>query len=106
MSEQTSVSQEAFLEWLRPIQDPEMLLSLVDLGLIYSVQLNDEGFAMCKMTLTSPGCPAADFLVNEVRKRLTEHPAVKSADVMVVFDPKWDPSTMASDEVKDRMGIW
>lgn len=101
-----SVSQEAFLEWLRPIQDPEMFMSLVDLGLIYSVVLNEEGFAMCKMTLTSPGCPAADFLVNEVKNRLKAHSAVKDADVMVVFDPKWDPRTMASDEVKDRMGIW
>lgn len=101
-----SISQEELLEWLRPVQDPEMFMSLVDLGLIYSIHLNAEGMGTVKMTLTSPGCPAADYLVNEVKKRLKEHPSVKDADVMVVFEPKWDPRTMASDEVKDRMGIW
>lgn len=93
------------LDWLRPVQDPELFLSLVDLGLIYAV-VHDAGSVTVKMTLTSPGCPAADQLVSEVKKRLLEYPGVEKADVMVVFDPKWDPRTMASDEVKDRLGIW
>lgn len=99
-------NQEALLEWLRPVQDPEMFMSLVDLGLIYSIFVAPDGAATVKMTLTSPGCPAADQLVREVKQRLLEHPDIKAADVMVVFEPKWDPRTMASDEVKDRMGIW
>mgnify|MGYP003704230143 CR=1 FL=1 len=98
-------SPEALLEWLRPVQDPELFLGLVDLGLIYKIDLL-EGAATVTMSLTSPGCPAADYLVSEVKKRLLEYPGVKAADVMVVFEPKWDPRTMASDEVKDRLGIW
>jgi metal-sulfur cluster biosynthetic enzyme len=96
---------EGFLDWLRPIQDPELFLSLVDLGLIYEVSL-DSGKAAVKMSLTSPGCPAADHLVGEVKKRILEYPGVSEATVLVVFEPKWDPRTMASDEVKDRLGIW
>jgi metal-sulfur cluster biosynthetic enzyme len=65
-----------------------------------------EGAASVEMSLTSPGCPAADFLVQEVNKRMKEYPGVTTVDVKVVFEPKWDPRTMASDEVKDRLGIW
>ena len=98
-------SPDSLMEWLRPVQDPELFLGLVDLGLIYSVVLEGDSVTV-KMTLTSPGCPAADHLVSEVKKRLLEYPGVAKADVMVVFEPKWDPRTMASDEVKDRLGIW
>ncbi len=96
---------QELLEWLRPVQDPELFLSLVDLGLVYSVT-KEGGAASVKMTLTSPGCPAAGYLVDEVKKRLLEYPGVETADVQIVFEPKWDPRTMASDEVKDRLGIW
>jgi metal-sulfur cluster biosynthetic enzyme len=99
------VNEPELLEWLRPVQDPELFLSLVDLGLIYQVEVKD-GKASVEMSLTSPGCPAADYLVQEVVKRMKEYPGVTSADVRVVFEPKWDPRTMASDEVKDRLGIW
>jgi len=101
----SSISQEAFLDWLRPIEDPELFMSLVDLGLIYTVTMEEAGSATVKMTLTSPGCPSAGYLVEQVKNRLLEHPEVKSAEVMLVFEPKWDPSAMASDEVKDRLGI-
>lgn len=98
-------SPESLLEWLRPVQDPELFLGLVDLGLIYKIEVQGDGVNVT-MSLTSPGCPAADYLVSEVKKRLLEYPGVKLADVTVVFEPKWDPRTMASDEVKDRLGIW
>ncbi len=98
-------TQEGFLEWLRPVQDPELFLSLVDLGLIYEVTLQD-GICSIVMSLTSPGCPAADQLVNDVKMRMRIYPGVKETKVNVVFEPKWDPSTMASDEVKDKLGIW
>lgn len=98
-------NQEVLLEWLRPVEDPELFMSLVDLGLIYSIHVQGDS-ATVKMTLTSPGCPSADYLVNEIKSRLEDYPGIKKADVMIVFDPKWDPRTMASDEVKDRLGIW
>jgi metal-sulfur cluster biosynthetic enzyme len=99
------MNEPELLEWLRPVQDPELFLSLVDLGLVYKVEVAN-GMASVEMSLTSPGCPAADYLVQEVKKRMLEYPGVTGADVKVVFEPKWDPRTMASDEVKDRLGIW
>lgn len=98
-------TQELLLEWLQPVQDPEMFMSLVDLGLIYNIFLDGDA-ATVKMTLTTPACPSAGYLVEQVKNRLLEHPAVNKADVMLVFEPKWDPRTMASDEVKDKLGIW
>ena len=101
----SETNTEALLDWLRPIEDPELFLGLVDLGLIYRVDVQGEA-ATVTMTLTSPGCPAADQLVTQVKQRMLEYPGVKTAEVLVVFEPKWDPRTMASDEVKDRLGIW
>jgi metal-sulfur cluster biosynthetic enzyme len=98
---------EKILEWLRPVQDPEMFLSIVDLGLIYEAQFKDgEKGADVVMTLTSPHCPVADSFVANVKTRLLEYPGLTDAEVKLVFEPKWDPKEMASDEVKDRLGIW
>jgi len=94
-------------EWLRPVEDPEMFISIIDLGLVYEARLvNDGKKAEVVMTLTSPHCPVADVFVGNVRKRLLEYPGIEDADVKLVFEPKWDPKTMSSDEVKDRLGIW
>lgn len=92
-------------EWLKPIEDPEILMSLVDLGLIYTCDYVD-GKVDVKMSLTSPGCPAADYMLDQVKKRLLEHPEVKDATVAIVWEPKWDPKTMASEEAKEKLGIW
>lgn len=100
-----AIDQVVLLDWLRPVEDPELFMSLVDLGLIYSVKV-ENGKGAVTMSLTSPGCPAADHLVSEVKRRLLEYPGVTEAEVQVVFEPKWDPRIMASDEVKDRLGIW
>lgn len=94
------------LEWIRPVEDPEMMLSVVDLGLIYEADYTIDGDAKVVMTLTSPHCPVADTFIQSVKTRVLEHPEIKTADVKLVFEPKWDPKTMASDEVKDRLGIW
>jgi len=104
----STLTQKELLEWLHPVEDPELFLSLVDLGLIYEAQpLSDKSdHVHVKMTLTSPGCPAGDYLVTEVKKRLLEHENIQDASVEIVWEPKWDPAEMASDEVKDRLGIW
>ena len=98
---------EALLEWIRPVEDPEMFISIVDLGLVYEAMLSADGKqADVVMTLTSPHCPVADVFVSNVKKRLLEYPGIEEANVKLVFEPKWDPKVMASDEVKDRLGIW
>lgn len=94
------------MELIRPVQDPEMHVSIVDLGLVYDVELHpEEKKARIKMTLTSPGCPLAGQITNEV-KTVAEKAGYVDAAVELVWEPKWNPQTMASDEAKDRMGIW
>jgi len=92
-------------DWLKPVQDPELSMSLVDLGLIYEAEL-EEDTAQVKMTLTSPGCPASDYLVEQVRRRLLEHEQVTKAEVEIVWEPKWNPQEMASEECKEALGLW
>ena len=94
------------MEWLRPVEDPEMFISIIELGLVYEAKFTGEGKVEATMTLTSPHCPIADVFIGNVKKRLLEYPDVTEAEVKLVFEPKWDPATMASDEVKDRLGIW
>ncbi len=93
-------------EWLKPVEDPELFISLVELGLIYEVDAEPEGKVAVKMTLTSPGCPAGPYILDLVKKRLLEHKDVKDVSVQIIFDPKWDPREMASEEAKDKLGIW
>lgn len=92
-------------EWLKDIKDPEMGFSLVDLGLIYEGKINGDR-AVVKMTLTSPGCPAAGEIRQSVYNRMMALPGIKECLVELVFTPKWNPAEMASDEVKDRLGVW
>lgn len=101
-----SLKEADLLEWIRPVLDPELNMSLVDLGLIYEAVPNEDNEVSVKMTLTSPGCPAGDYMVQAVRSRLLEHEEVEKAHVEIVWEPKWNPAEMASDEVKDKMGIW
>jgi len=98
------------IEWLRPVEDPEMFISIIELGLVYEAKFTSEAEGAKKvqatMTLTSPHCPIADVFLGNVKTRLLEYPEVTEAEVKLVFEPQWDPATMASDEVKDRLGIW
>ena len=103
----SDLTPASMLEWLKPIEDPEIFMSLVELGLIYNCDVNAEtGNVSIRMTLTTPSCPAAGYLVEQVQKRAAEFPGVKEAKVDLVFEPKWDPHTMASEEAKERLGLW
>lgn len=106
MTNKKQITEDSLKEWLRPVMDPELHMSLVDLGLIYECVPSASGNVKVKMTLTSPGCPAGDYMIQAVRSRLKEHEGVEEADVEIVWEPKWNPAEMASDEVKDKLGIW
>ncbi len=107
MSAETgALTNENLREWLRPVEDPEIHASLLDLGLIYGVEIDAVGKADITLTLTSPGCPMGPEIVGEVKKRAGEFPGVTDVDVKIVWEPKWDPATMATDEIKDKLGIW
>jgi len=102
-----TLSFEAICDWLRPIDDPEMQISLVELGLIYEATFDSShSKATVIMTLTTPSCPAAGFIIEQIKKRLLEHELIKDAEVTLVFEPKWNPSEMASDLAKESLGLW
>ena len=98
---------EEIREWLKPVLDPELHLSIVELGLIYECLFDEiTGKVNLKLTLTSPMCPAGDYIMDELRKRLSEHEKVKETIIELVWEPKWDPAVMASEECKEAMGLW
>lgn len=94
------------LEVLKPIQDPEIRIGVVDLGLIYDVDISDEGVVKVKMTLTTPACPYGEMLLAMVHREVEQMDEVTKVEVVLVWDPPWDPKEMCSDYAKDILGIW
>ncbi|MBI4343102.1 MAG: metal-sulfur cluster assembly factor [Candidatus Omnitrophica bacterium] len=103
-----ALTEQQVLEALKPIEDPELHLGIVDLGLIYGAEINPhpEGDEVkLIMTFTSPFCPYGPQLKASVQRTLAVLPGVKSAAVQIVFTPPWDPRTMASEECKIALGL-
>lgn len=98
-------TDEQMRDALRPIQDPEIHLGILDLGLIYGVQSESDGVVKVRMTLTSPACPIGPLLQAQVHSALLKLPGVKEVHVELVWDPPWDPRTMATDEIKMELGL-
>ena len=94
-------TEEQLWEVLRQIEDPEILMSIVELGLIYYVKIDDEGLVTIDMTLTSPACPVGPMLQGQAYHLLTQLDGVEDVEVNLVWEPPWDPKTMASEEVRD-----
>jgi metal-sulfur cluster biosynthetic enzyme len=100
-------TSESVREALRPVHDPELMISIVDLGLIYGVEVApDSGKVEVKMSLTSPGCPIGPELMAAVEHTARLVPGVEDVHVSLVWDPPWDPTKMASEEAKEQLGIW
>lgn len=97
--------QERVIEVLRTVFDPEIPVNIYDLGLIYSIELADE-CTMLKvdMTLTAPNCPAADFIVEDVRQKLEAISGLEKVEVNLVFEPEWTKDMM-SEEAKMELGF-
>ena len=85
------------IETLRQVYDPEIPINVWDLGLIYELKVDSEGNAYVKMTLTTPGCPIAGIIENQIYDAVSEVPGVRSVKVDLVFDPPWTPERI-SDE--------
>ncbi|MDZ7725546.1 MAG: SUF system Fe-S cluster assembly protein [candidate division KSB1 bacterium] len=96
--------REEIIESLKTIFDPEIPVNIYDLGLIYDIQVDEQGRAGLEMTLTSPMCPVAESLPVEVEKNLREIKGVTDVDVQVVWDPPWSPDLM-SDEAKLKLNL-
>jgi metal-sulfur cluster biosynthetic enzyme len=95
-------------EALVEVQDPELNLGILELGLVYDVAVQGEGgeHVIVTMTLTSPMCPVGPMFKKSVEDRVLAVEGVKTAQVDITFTPPWDPKTMASDDVKVLLGIW
>lgn len=92
------------LEALKQVIDPELMINVVDLGLIYSVEQQDEKVQV-EMTLTSPACPAGPQLIQQAKLALEKIEGVKEADIKLVMSPPWSPDRM-TDEARDHLGIF
>jgi metal-sulfur cluster biosynthetic enzyme len=97
---------ELLLEALREVQDPEMPVNLVDLGIVYGVR-QVEGRVTVDLTFTAMGCPAAEFILDDVRERLLREPGVREVVVNVVWDPPWTAARMtpAGREALEMWGL-
>lgn len=95
---------EGVIDALKDIFDPEIPVNIYDLGLIYGVEVTDEGQAIVTMTLTTPHCPVAESMPAEVEMRVAAVPGIAFADVNLVWDPPWDPQKM-SDDAKLELGM-
>ena len=96
--------EEKIVAMLKTVYDPEIPVNVYDLGLIYKIYVSDEGETTIDMTLTAPNCPAADFIMEDVRQKIESIEGVKSAVVNLVFEPEWDKDMM-SEEAKLELGF-
>lgn len=99
-------SKEELLDIIRPVEDPDLGFSVVDMGLIYDAKQNEDGSVFIEMTLTSPSCPMGPIIGEHVKRTVQLANGVTDVQLKWTFSPKWDPNTMASDEVKWELGIY
>ena len=92
------------VEILKTIYDPEIPVDIYELGLIYEVKIDKEFNVVIEMTLTSPNCPVAESMPQDVENKVGAYPAFKSAKVNIVFDPPWDKDMM-SEEAMLELGF-
>ncbi|MGE5393173.1 MAG: iron-sulfur cluster assembly protein [Candidatus Saccharibacteria bacterium] len=96
---------DLIIEKLKDVYDPEIPVNIYDLGLVYNVDIDTNNWANIIMTLTAPGCPVADMLVEDVRQAAISVDNVEGANVELTFDPPWDKSMM-SEEARLELGFF
>ena len=96
--------EEQVLRMLKTVFDPEIPVNIYDLGLIYRIDLQDNGICVIDMTLTAPSCPAADFLVEDIRQKVGSVDGIREVQVNIVFEPEWTKDMM-SEEAKLELGF-
>lgn len=90
-----TVTKEQVFDALRPVADPELGYSIVDLGLVYDAAVSDSGACTVRYTLTSPSCPLGDVFAKNVRDALATVPGITGATLELTFDPPWGPEKIA-----------
>ncbi len=103
-AEQHLELEEKIVSMLKTVYDPEVPVDIYSLGLIYKIDLNDDGDLKIDMTLTAPACPAADFIVEDARIKLESIEGINSVDIQIVFEPEWTKDMM-TEEAKLELGF-
>ena len=96
--------EEQVLRMIKTVYDPEIPVNIYDLGLIYRIDLPNNGECTIDMTLTAPNCPAADFLVEDVKQKVRSIDGINTVNVNIVFEPEWNKDMM-SEEAKLELGF-
>ena len=96
--------EEKIVAMLKTVYDPEIPVNVYDLGLIYKIDVSDNGEVALDMTLTAPNCPAADFIMEDIRQKVESVEGVTSATINLVFEPEW-AKDMMSEEAKMELGF-
>jgi metal-sulfur cluster biosynthetic enzyme len=101
----STLQEDVVREVLHTVVDPELGVNIVDLGLVYGIEIKDSDVGV-KMTLTSPACPLGAVIQAQVNTALKKLPWVKEVKVELVWTPRWDPRVMASEDAKMELGIF
>ena len=96
--------EEKIVRMLKTVYDPEIPVNVYDLGLIYRIEVNEDLSVEIDMTMTAPNCPAADFIVEDVRQKVDSIEGIKQTDINLVFEPEWNKDMM-SEEAKLDLGF-
>jgi FeS assembly SUF system protein len=100
-----TLTEDAVIGAISTVYDPEIPVNIYELGLIYAVEIGDDGKVKVEMTLTAPACPSAQELPEEVRNAVMAVPGVADCEVETVWDPPWDPSRM-SEEARLQLNMY
>ena len=98
-------SDVELLDALKQVIDPELMVNIVDLGLIYDIEQEEDGLVKVNMTLTSPACPAGPQLIQQAKMALQQVEGVTGSDIKLVMSPPWTPERM-TEEARDHLGIF
>jgi FeS assembly SUF system protein len=99
------VTEDALIAAIGTVYDPEIPVNIYELGLIYALEIGEDGRVKVEMTLTAPGCPSAQELPEQVKQAVMAVPGVTGCDVETVWDPPWDPSRM-SEEARLQLNMF
>lgn len=99
-----NILESAIREVLKTVYDPEIPVNIMELGLVYEIKIENKNQVRIVMTLTAPGCPVADQLVQEVHDKVLAIPEIQKVDVELTFEPTWNPDMM-SEEAKLELGF-
>lgn len=103
LQEKTNI-EEKIVDVLKTVYDPEIPVNIFDLGMIYKIDVKDNHTVDLDMTFTAPNCPAADFILEDVRSKIESLDKIKACNVNLVFEPAWDQSMM-SEEARVELGF-